>query len=110
MTRGMPDRTRVRLRRAGWLSLGVAVACATARVPALGKNPVPLDTARLNGISAYVESYYGRAQNLMVDETVTIQPLRHDLFPDGLARQVSYEVRVEWNSEGGEPHASVVRE
>jgi hypothetical protein len=106
----MRERTRVRLRRAGWLGLAVAVACATARVPARGKDPIPLDSVRLNGISAYVESYYGRAQSLMVDETVTIQPLASDLSPDGLARRLSYELRVEWNPEGDEPRASVVRQ
>ena len=110
MTRGMRVRGRVRLRPTGWLILVGAMACVTARVPALGKDSVPLDAARLNGISTYVETYYGRAQSLMVDETVTIQPLRHDLYPEGLARQLSYEVRVEWSAEGGEPHASIVRE
>lgn len=100
----------MRLRRAGWLGLAVAVACVAARVPVLGKDPAPLDNTRLNGISSYVESYYGRAQSLMVDETVAIQPLGSDLLPDGLARRLSYEVRVEWNPEGDEPRASVVRQ
>ena len=100
----------MRLRRAGWVGLAVAVACVTARVPVLGKDPAPFDTTRLDGISAYVESYYGRAQSLMVDETVAIQPLGLDLLPDGLARRLSYELRVEWNPEGDEPRASFVRQ
>lgn len=106
----MREGGRVRLRRAGWLGLAVAVACVTPRVPVLGKDPAPFDTTRLDGISAYVESYYGRAQSLMVDETVAIQPLGIDLLPDGLARRLSYELRVEWNPEGDEPRASVVRQ
>jgi hypothetical protein len=106
----MREGGRVRRRPTIWLGLGFAAACVVARVPVSGKEPVPVDTTRLNGISAYVESYYGRAQSLMVDETVIIQPLRHDLFPEGLARQLSYEVRVEWSAEGGTPHASIVRE
>jgi hypothetical protein len=106
----MRQARRVRLRRAGWMGLGIAVACASARVPALGKDPVPLDAARLNGISAYVESYFGRAQRLMVDETVSIQPLRADLMPEGLPRRLSYELRVEWDPSGDEPRASMVRQ
>jgi len=110
MTRGMREGGRVRLRRAGWLGIAVAVACLSARAPLLGKDPAPVDSTRLDGISAYVESYYGRAQSLMVDETVAIQPLGTDLLPDGLARRLSYELRVEWNPDGDEPRATFVRQ
>ncbi len=108
MTTGM--RGRVRLRRAGSLGLAVAVAAVLARPSVHGKDATPLDAARLDGISAYVEGYYGRAQSLMVDETVAIETLGTDLLADGLPRRLSYEVRVEWNPEGDEPRASVVRQ
>jgi len=81
MVRGMREGRPVRLRRTGWLGLAVVVACATARVPVLGKDPTPFDTTRLDGISAYVESYYGRAQSLMVDETSPFSRSESTCFP-----------------------------
>ena len=65
--------------------------------------------SRLEGVTAYVEGYYGRAQSLIADETVTLDHLRPDLTPDGPGRRLEYEIRVEWNPEDETP-ASVVRQ
>ena len=45
----------------------------------------------------YVERYYARAQSIVVEESVAIQPLGLDLRNDGFARRLTYELRVEWN-------------
>ena len=67
------------------------------------------ESSRLDDVTAYVEDYYGRAQSLIAEETVTLDQLRPDLSPDGLPRRLVYEIRVEWNPDG-DPPASVVRE
>jgi hypothetical protein len=63
-------------------------------------------------VSAYVESYYARAQRVMAEERVTIQPLRPDLTPDGFSRRLIYDVRIEWDpaADGGRGQATAVRE
>jgi hypothetical protein len=66
--------------------------------------------SRLDRITRYVEGYYGRAQSLVAEETVMLEHLRPDLSPDGLARRLTYEIRVEWSQEGDTPRASVVRQ
>jgi hypothetical protein len=69
-----------------------------------------VDRSPLDRVTAYVEEYYGRAQRLMVNEVVTLEHLRSDLTPSGPPRRLEYELRVEWNPEGAEPRASVVRQ
>jgi hypothetical protein len=66
----------------------------------------------LDRISNYVQAYYARAQSLMVEETVTVQPIRGDLAPDGFARSLLYDLRFEWTPGSGDekPRVEVVRE
>jgi hypothetical protein len=68
--------------------------------------------ALLERVSRYVESYFTRAQSLMVEETVTVQPILGDLMPDGFARSLVYELRFEWKLDGADekPRVNVVRE
>jgi len=63
-------------------------------------------------VSAYVEGYYARAQRVMAEERVTIELLRPDLTPDGFARRLIYDVRIEWDptADGGRGEATTVRE
>ena len=63
-------------------------------------------------VGDYVERYYSRAQSIMVDENVAIQPLALDLRHDGFARRLTYELRVEWNPDatGDESPAKVTRQ
>lgn len=68
------------------------------------------DRTRLDSVTAYVEAYYGRAQSLVAEETVTLEHLRSDLTSDGPGRRLTYEIRVEWSSDGDTPRASVVRQ
>ena len=60
-------------------------------------------------IGSYVERYYDRTHRIVVEETVVMQPLRTDLSPEGFARQVLYETRLEWNPAAEDP-VSVRRE
>jgi hypothetical protein len=55
--------------------------------------------AAVERVGDYVERYYARAQSVVVDENVIIQPLGLDLRVDGFARRLTYELRVEWNPE-----------
>lgn len=63
-------------------------------------------------VGDYVEKYYARAQSIMVDENVAIQPLGLDLRHDGFARRLTYELRVEWNpdAQDDESPAKVTRQ
>jgi hypothetical protein len=66
----------------------------------------------LDRVSRYVQSYYARAQSLMVEETVVVQPIRADRSPDGFARSLVYDLRFEWTPPGNDqkPRVEVVRE
>jgi hypothetical protein len=58
-----------------------------------------------------VQDYFARAQSIVCKETVRLQPLRHDLMPEGPGRRLVYELRVAWEpASGGAPQASVLRE
>ena len=61
-------------------------------------------------ISNYV-STITRAQSIVTDEAVTVQPINRDWSFDGFARRLVYELRVEWNPsvEGDESPATVTR-
>ncbi|HEY6509962.1 MAG TPA: hypothetical protein VIY56_18190 [Vicinamibacterales bacterium] len=67
-------------------------------------------TSRIDRVAAYVEQYYGRAQSLMAEETVTLEHLRSDLSSDGPGRRLVYEMRMEWDPTAAEPKASVLRQ
>jgi hypothetical protein len=89
-------------------ALAVVVAVSVHSV--LGQS-VTADTS-VARVGDYVEKYYARAQSLMVDENVAIQPLGLDLRHDGFARRLTYELRVEWNPDatGEESPATVTRQ
>jgi hypothetical protein len=62
-------------------------------------------------IGDYVERYYSRAQSILAEERVVVQPLARDLSSDGFARHLVYELRLEWNPDAATPDemATVVR-
>ena len=67
----------------------------------------------LTRVGDRVRQYYGRAQSVMCDEKVTIQPINHSFSPEGFARVLEYDLRIEWEAiaQGdGAPDAKVVRE
>jgi hypothetical protein len=96
------------------------VAAATAVASALSlsfaaaqtrETPEPV-AATLTRLSQYVEQYYSRAQTVVAEERVTLQPLFADMTFNGFPRRLVYELRVEWNPSpsGGPPIATVVRQ
>jgi len=97
------------MRRA--LLLGLAVV-STPFVVLGAEQAGPADLpALLARVGAAVERYYTRAQSILCVETVRIQSLGLDLFPDNSpARQLTYELRVAWSDgENGEPPDAVVQ-
>lgn len=85
------------------------VAGGRGAAPALQQGGAP---GVLERIGAYIEDYYSRAQSIVADETVLVQPLAADLAPLGFARRVVNELRVEWNPQAADPRerATAVRQ
>ena len=88
----------------------LAVVVAVSAHSVLGQSITP-DTS-IARVGDYVEKYYARAQSIVVDENVAIQPLALDLRHDGFARRLTYELRVEWNPDatGDDLPAKVTRQ
>ena len=61
----------------------------------LAQSPADL-AATLTRVGQRVEQYYEQARSIVCLETVSLQPLSHDLAPDGFARRLVYELSVEW--------------
>ncbi|MGE0702735.1 MAG: hypothetical protein AB7P22_02240 [Vicinamibacterales bacterium] len=61
-------------------------------------------------IGARVQEYFDRFHSLVCRESVELQPLRPDLSRDGRARDLVYELRVEWtpSSDGMESGAATI--
>jgi hypothetical protein len=62
-----------------------------------------------------VQQYYARAQSIICEETVRLEPLGADLLANGEhVRQLVYELRVAWDAaqagEGKVPEATVLRQ
>ncbi len=73
--------------------------------------PAQAEAPLLERVGEYVERYYERAQSLLAEEAVSIQPLGRDLGFDGFARRLVYELRLEWDPADGEAQgATVVRD
>lgn len=87
-------------------ALGLAAVTAAAQAPAdLGDV--------LTRLSDRVQQYYGRAQRIVSTERVSVQPLRHDLMPEGFARVLEFDLRVEWDASTdpeNPPEARIIRE
>lgn len=92
------------------LLLGFVLASLPFAVDAQKSAPPDL-AALLARVGAAVERYYARAQSIICVETVRIQSLGMDLFPDSSAgRQLTYELRVAWDdAENGETPQAVVQ-
>jgi hypothetical protein len=71
----------------------LAGAVVTAQAP---RDPV-------SRLGQYVEDYYARAQSIVTEETVVVQPLAIDLTGVGFPRRAVYELRVEWDPAAASP-------
>lgn len=92
-----------------------AVGIGAALVMPLGLSAQVVDSAvpgHLARIGLRVQEYFDRVQRLVCRETVRLQPLKSDLMPDGRARELVYELRVDWMppASGGPPEATIQRE
>jgi hypothetical protein len=106
----MANRLRRPVRATMVAAMLVAVAAARPAGQSASVPRVAADT--LVRVSRYVEAYYARAQSLMVEETVMVQPIQRDLSPDGFARSLAYDLRFEWAPGQGDekPRVQIVRE
>ena len=80
--------------RSAWSGLGVLVLVA-AGITAKAQGDLPTVLQR---ISDRVERYYGRAQSIVCMERVMVQPMRHDMTPDGFAKVLEFELRIDWDA------------
>src|SRR5258705_5249112 len=99
------------------MKTGALAPCAFLALALLGADVLaqgPGDLMMVLGrVSDRVQHYYGRAQSIVCIERVTVQPLRHDLTPDGFGKVLEYELRIDWDalSENDLPlEARVIRE
>jgi|SRR5579862_4120340 len=95
------------------LVLSVAAVHSAAQSPAVSRD-VSAWMARVGG---RIEQYYVRAQSVICEETVRLEPLGHDLVTDGShIRVLVYELRVAWDAatadakDGQAPVATVLRQ
>ena len=99
----------MRWRRAGWAAaLGVILASAPASAQDGREREVE---AALERIQASVERFYARALHVLADVHVRVLPLGRDMSPQGRARNLLYEMRVEWSeaTDGAAPEPVVAR-
>jgi len=90
---------------------GLALFAAALTVSVSAQAPSLADV--LTRVGDRVKQYYGRAQSVVCNEKVTIQPINRSFSPEGFARVLEYELRIEWeaNPDGDSaPDAKVVRE
>jgi len=69
--------------------------------------------ALLTRVGARIEQYFARAQSIVCDERVRIQPLDYSLTARGLGRELVYELRLTWDAAanpGLPPEATVLRQ
>src|SRR5262245_60613853 len=102
--------------RAGVMTVTLAAAmtiAAASRIVSARAAPQECERADTDvaRIGAYVARYYDRAQSVMADEAVSVQPLGRDLAAAGFARRLLYELRVEWNPDavGDDSPATITR-
>jgi hypothetical protein len=86
-------------------SRGVIAACVlvltVAHLAADPQGEVPPEL--LDRIGRYVEDYYRRSRTIVGRETVRLQPLDAGLRPDGIARWLEFDLRIEWDGAGLQP-------
>jgi len=68
--------------------------------------------ALLTDVGERVRQFYARAVSLVCTEKVTIQPVGHNMMPEGFGRSLEYELRVAWEkpNDGDKPEATVLRQ
>jgi hypothetical protein len=86
----------------------VTVAAVISPAAASAQAAVDLPSL-LSRVGGQIERYYERAQSLLCHESVMLQPVGGDRFPNGPSRRLEYELRVEWQSSlDGQPTSATV--
>jgi hypothetical protein len=90
--------------------VSVAIVAAFVGVGAAAQD-IRADQAVVR-LGEYVARYYERAQSLIADEAVAVQPLDRDLSALGFPRRLLYDLRLEWNpfAIGDESPATITRQ
>ncbi len=78
-----------------WVVVLGALLAGGATASAQDTEDHQVDSA-LERIGAFVERYYSRAQSVVADVKVRVQPMGRDLSSRGRSRRLLYEMRVEW--------------
>jgi hypothetical protein len=96
------------LRLAGAL---IAISAAVVSAAPDGRDVL----AWMARVGERVQQYYARAQSIICEETVRLEPLGPDLLPNGdHVRELVYELRVAWDAaeagQGKTPEATVLRQ
>lgn len=81
-------------RPAAWLAACALAVCTAVAGPAAHGDDV---ATVLDRATARVEDFFTRAQSLVCNETVRVQPLTYSLTSDGFGRTVESELRLSWN-------------
>jgi hypothetical protein len=89
----------------------IAVCVCSASLPAAPPAPAELETLLVQ-VRQRVAEYYRRAQHVVCLERATVQPILKDWSPDGMARTVESELRVDFDAVEGDAVAEprVLRE
>jgi len=104
------DAVRALILRVSATLSAIAVAGVTHGQQKPGQSDVD---ALLSRVASRVEQYFARAQSIVCQETVRLQPLGRDLtLTSGHVRQLVYELRVAWDAseDGVVPEPKVHRE
>jgi hypothetical protein len=101
----MTGRPHARVAVMGFLA---AWACCLSAAP----DELPAVDELMSRVSARIADYYHRAQRVICVERSTVQPIQSNRSPEGFARVVESELRVETEAADGDvlPIAKVVRE
>ena len=97
-------------RVAPWLLVYLAIAAVSAEVQSPARS-ADLLAGVLARVADRLEDYYARAQSIICEEVVRLQPLGSDLTPDGShVRELVYELRVSWeaSADGQKPAVPTV--
>ena len=99
-------------RREARLAVALAAMCVcSVSLPAARPAPAELETLLVR-VGQRVVEYYRRAQHVVCLERSTVQPILSNWSPDGLARTVESELRVDFEAVDGDalPEPRVRRE
>lgn len=93
-----------------WMPGVVAVLFASAGAASVQEPGPDGVEALLDRVGSRVEEYYARARTILCTETVRLQPLATDWGPSDRARQLVYDLRVQWDAagDGASPESATV--